>query len=103
VGIAFKQSSFAELACSPTKLGEMMAMGIPMVVNRGVGDVDAVIKDTGAGIILDRFDRQSMIEAVDRLGNSSATGKQIRAGAERWFALEQGVEAYDSIYRSFCG
>ena len=50
IGIAFKQSSFAETACSPTKLGEMMAMGIPVVVNRGVGDVDSVIEDTGAGV-----------------------------------------------------
>lgn len=99
VGIAFKQSSFAEQGCSPTKLGEMMATGIPVVVNRGVGDVDAVIEDTGAGIIVDGFGDQAMQGAVDRLDRLSTSRQTIRAGAERWFALEQGAQAYDSIYR----
>lgn len=99
-GIAFKRSSFAEQACSPTKLGEMMAMGIPMVVNAGVGDVDSVIEATGAGVIVERFDHQSMLAAVDRLDGLAASREQIRAGAAQWFRLEHGVEAYDSIYRS---
>ena len=100
IGIAFKQNSFAQTACSPTKLGEMMAMGIPVIVNRGVGDVDSVIDDTGAGVVVDRFDRQAMVEAVEAAEHPSWTRDRIRAGAERWFRLERGVAAYDSLYRS---
>lgn len=103
IGIAFKQASFAEQGCSPTKLGEMMAMGIPVVVNSGVGDVDRMMEDTGAGVIVDQFDNQAMRNAVDQLGKISITKDEIRAGARRWFALEQGVEAYDSIYQSLSG
>lgn len=99
-GVAFKRATHAEKACSPTKLGEMMALGIPVAVNAGVGDIEAVIADTGAGVVVDGFDRKSMESGVDGLVGIGASATDIRAGAQRWFDLERGVIAYDSIYRS---
>ena len=99
-GVAFKRATCAERACSPTKLGEMMALGIPVVVNAGIGDVEAVIADTGAGVVIEGFDRPSVMKGVDRLAGIEASSAEIRAGAQRWFDLEKGGGAYDSIYRS---
>lgn len=99
-GIAFKRASNAEKACSPTKLGEMMALGIPVAVNAGIGDVDRVVADTRAGVIVEGFDRARLAKALDRLAGNETSPSEIRAGAQRWFDLETGVQAYDSIYRS---
>lgn len=99
-GVGFKRATHAEKACSPTKLGEMMALGIPVAVNAGIGDVEAIIADTAAGTVVDGFDRQSMEKGVDRLIGLGASVAEIRAGAQRWFDLEKGISAYDSIYRS---
>lgn len=98
-GIAFKRSSFSAAACSPTKLGEMMAAGIPMVVNSGVGDVDQMMADTKAGVVVDAFDPTSLLAAVGELASLSPSPRHIRAGAERWFHLTDGIERYDALYR----
>jgi len=98
-GIAFKRSSFSAAACSPTKLGEMLAAGIPMVVNAGVGDVDQVMADTRAGVVVNAFDRANLLAAVDELDSRPVSPRDIRAGAERWFQLKDGIERYDTVYR----
>jgi glycosyltransferase involved in cell wall biosynthesis len=99
-GVAFKQPSFSAKACSPTKMGEMLAVGIPIAVNAGVGDVEAVVADTGAGVVVDRFDEEAIGRAADALLAIGGDRAAIRAGARRWFDLASGVEEYDSIYRS---
>ena len=102
-GISFIRPAFSKTASSPTKLGEMMAMGLPMVVNRGVGDVDQVIGDTDSGVIVDGFDDESLRFAAEQLSRYQSSADHIRAGARRWFDLHSGVEAYDRIYRRIGG
>ncbi len=99
-GIAFKQPSFSAKACSPTKIGEMLAVGVPIAANTGVGDVDAVLADTRAGVIVDRFDGEAIAKAADDLLAIGCDRAAIRAGAKRWFDLAEGIEQYDRIYRS---
>ena len=77
-----------------------MALGIPVVVHAGVGDVDQIVADTGAGIVVHGFDQAILMAAVDDLFALNSSAADIRAGARRWFDLEKGVGAYDSIYRS---
>jgi len=102
-GIAFKAATFAQKACSPTKLGEMMAMGVPVVSNAGVGDVDEVIADTHAGVLVERFEDRSIENGLDRLAALPLTSSEVREGARRWFDLENGIAAYDRVYRSLAG
>lgn len=99
-GIAFKQPSFSAKACSPTKLGEMLALEIPVVVNDGVGDVAQVIEETGAGVVVDGFDERPYERAIDRLEILKPNMDRWRTATHRWFDLDMGVERYDAIYRS---
>lgn len=99
-GISFIKPTYSKTACSPTKLGEMMAVGMPVVVNAGVGDVDRVIAETGAGVIVNRFDGPELHAAASALLATKASPEQIRAGAQQWFALEEAIERYDVAYRS---
>jgi len=99
-GIAFKQASFSAKACSPTKLGEMLAMELPVIVNDGVGDVAQVVDETGAGVVIDRFDRQSYERALDSLESLRPKMDRWRVASRKWFDLEQGVDRYDAIYQS---
>ena len=99
IGMAFKQPSFSALACSPTKLGEMLALGIPMVVNAGVGDVELVARDNDATVVVERFDQDALAEAATAILAQKCERSAIRAAARRWFELGDGVAAYDAIYR----
>jgi len=49
VSISFIKAMYSKLSSSPTKLGELLAMGIPVIVNAGVGDVEAIVSDSGGG------------------------------------------------------
>jgi len=100
LGASFKQGSFSAKACSPTKVGEMLAMGVPVVANSGVGDMAELIGGTGAGAILDRFDDASFAAAIAKVEDAGLSREQIRAVACKSMALQDGIERYDAIYRS---
>lgn len=99
-GISFIRPTFSKIASSPTKLGEMLAIGLPMVVNAGVGDVDAVIADTKAGVVVESFEPSVLAAAAAKLTGPQPSPEAIREGAMRWFRLDQAIESYDEIYRS---
>jgi len=98
-GIAFKQPSFSAKACSPTKLGEMLALEIPVVANSGVGDVEQVIEETGAGVIIRSFRETAYRQAVEAL-QAVKPNSRWRKATSGWFDLDAGIDRYDEIYRN---
>ena len=41
---------FSKKASSPTKMGEFLALELPIVTNGGVGDVSRIMYETAAGV-----------------------------------------------------
>ncbi len=99
LGIAFKQPSFSALGCSPTKLGEMLAVGLPIVANEGVGDVTETLERTRAGVVVNGFDDENYRQAIDEVERSSVQPDDRRQAAIDCFDVELGIERYDAIYR----
>ena len=97
-GIAFKQPSFSARACSPTKIGEMLALDLPVVANRGVGDIEQVIEQTGGGVLVNSFNDQSYRAALDALDQLDADMDRWHQAARTWFDLKTGIERYNAIY-----
>src|SRR6185503_1744022 len=54
-GLAFIKRCVSKLASSPTKNGEYLACGLPLILNAGIGDSDALIHDWKAGALLEEF------------------------------------------------
>ena len=102
-GIAFYRPATSLAGCSPTKLGEMLAVGLPMLLNGGVGDVDRIMADAGPGVVAPSFDRASLSEGVAGLLRVDKAPEEIRAAARKWFDLDTGISAYDRLYRSLLG
>jgi glycosyltransferase involved in cell wall biosynthesis len=99
IGVAFKQPVFSSKACSPTKLGEMLALGVPVVANSGVGDVVHILEDTSAGIAISAFDPRSYREAVDQVEALRLAPEEMRRRALAWFDVGIGIARYDAVYR----
>ena len=91
---------FSKKASSPTKLGEFLAMELPIVTNRGVGDVDRIMGETGAGVLVDGFNDRAYADALAGLESLAPDMQRWRAAARSWFDIDAGVGRYDSIYRS---
>jgi glycosyltransferase involved in cell wall biosynthesis len=104
IGLSFRRPSLATQACSPTKIGEYLAAGLPVVSNAGVGDTERVIRDGPVGIVLERLatpDYQRAFRDVRAwLAERSLLRDRCRATAARWFDLETvGGPAYVQVYR----
>jgi hypothetical protein len=87
-------------AAMPTKIAEFLACGRPVIVNKGLGDMDEFIKEYRAGVIVD-LDKMTIAETAVELLNLLAdpeTPLRCRALAERHFDLEVGVSKYLDLY-----
>lgn len=98
-GIFFIRPSFSKTASSPTKLGEMLACGLPVIANSGIGDVDEVLEKAGTGILIRHFSKNDYQNACKEFFAHSWSAKNIREQAEKYFDLERGVGRYRECYK----
>ena len=101
-GVSFIKRCVSKLASSPTKNAEYLACGLPLIINAGIGDSDALIDQWNAGVLLEDFtdpeyaEAQTLIEAIAAKPDTRARARTV---AERLFDLQTvGVERYASLY-----
>lgn len=97
--IFFILPAYSKKASSPTKQGELMAMGIPIICNDHIGDTGNIIRKYGAGLVLDKFTEVEFEQVAKNWKSLCAIdANKIRFGATEYFSLAQGVEKYIKIY-----
>lgn len=97
--IFFIKPTFSKKASSPTKQGEIMAMGKPIFCNAGVGDTDMVIEKYHAGEIISHFSEGSYKKAIDSFFVTSYDSSEIKTGANEFYSLNSGVDRYEEVYK----
>lgn len=101
-GIAFIKPCFSKLASSPTKNGEYLACGLPLILNAGIGDSDALINDWGVGTLVKEMVEEQYVDSIDRIGmiaNDPGVKTKTRAVARELFDLQTvGGERYAALY-----
>ncbi|MGB0931034.1 MAG: glycosyltransferase, partial [Chitinophagales bacterium] len=101
--VFFIKPLYSKISSSPTKLGELLAMGIPVVCNTGVGDVGQIIEDMGGGVAIDAFDKVTLKEAAERmlqdLKEKKYQAAAIREKAFGYYDLQKAVEKYAVLYQ----
>lgn len=102
--VSFIKPVYSKLSSSPTKLGELMAMGIPVIVNDGVGDVGEVVKAVDGGVVIHDFNESEYRRAVDEMPRLLALDAgNIRMRAEKFYSLETGITRYAAVYKKILG
>jgi len=97
----FIKPCYSKKSSSPTKLGEIMAMGIPAITNSGVGDVEEIIEKYQAGIVLPALNEQAFLMTVESISKRiSWDNFAIRNGAREFYDLDNAIEKYRKIYDS---
>jgi hypothetical protein len=87
-------------AAMPTKIAEFLACGRPIVVNKGLGDMDRFIEEFNAGVILDGS-ANNLVESASKLieiMNDVDTPLRCRALAETYFSMDIGARTYLNLY-----
>lgn len=101
ISIYFIKSVYSKKASSPTKTGEIMALGIPIITNEGIGDSDTIISDSGSGMLVHKFTTDEYCRIIGQINVLLGVHKEtIISAAQKYFSLEKGINAYDSVYKS---
>jgi glycosyltransferase involved in cell wall biosynthesis len=80
-------------------------MGIPVVCNSGVGDVNEIVTKSNTGVIVNDF-KESSLNAAAKQILSYPRGEKLREKAESvidFFSLEEGIKRYASVYEKVVG
>ncbi len=100
MSISFIKPCYSKLSSSPTKLGELLAMGIPCLCNSGVGDVKETVINTKGGIIIDDFTDATFINAINKIDDAVRVSPgDIRKSAFEIYDLHKAQQHYVSIYK----
>jgi glycosyltransferase involved in cell wall biosynthesis len=102
VAVSFVKPTFSKQAASPTKVGEYLACGLPIVCNAGVGDVDEVVTGDRVGVVVrelsDEGYRQALLEA-DALAGDPGVSRRCRHSAKKRYDLaDVGGVRYRRLY-----
>ncbi|MCF8463878.1 MAG: glycosyltransferase [Flavobacteriales bacterium] len=101
--IFFIQPVFSKSGSSPTKHGEMLGMGLPVIANSGVGDVDRIIEDTNSGILVREFTTEAYEKAVNQIDELlKIPVSTLQEAAQKYYSLDEGVKRYNSVYKQVC-
>jgi len=101
-GIGLYREAFSTRGTAPTKVGEMLACGLPIASN-AVGDIARVLDGSGAGVIVQDLTDEDLARSAAELSGLERDPDVVartRALAEKWFSLDRGVDAYETIYKA---
>lgn len=97
MSVIFIRPDVSKAGCSPTKLAELFACGVPVIANAGVGDLDRIIDPGKNGsVLVEDFSDELLSAAVDKVlaFNGSVN---IRENS-RELDLEEGIARYAAVY-----
>ncbi len=98
-GLFFIKPLYSKKGSSPTKLAELLACGVPVITNTGIGDVDEIISANNCGILISEFSKKSYAVAIDEIVKfEKISQKDFRRVAIDNFSLEKGISSYAKIY-----
>jgi glycosyltransferase involved in cell wall biosynthesis len=103
LGLSFRKRTFAQIAASPTKISEYLAVGVPIVCNAGIGDTDELVERERVGILLRDFQeatyRGAATEALALAEDADVGARCRRVARERFDLKRVGGQRYVNVYR----
>ena len=92
---------FSKKASSPTKMGEIMNLGIPIICNAGVGDVDEIMDECMPELLVKEFTNSEYQRIIDLIINDyEPNHDRIIETSHNYYSLEKGVQKYKEVYKS---
>ena len=106
LGVFFIAPTPSKRGSAATKLGEFLATGVPVLINEGVGDSGAIVRDGGAGVVLPgvaEADVSRALPAIEAVLRDPGAAPRCRDTARRHFDLRDGIARYAALYARLAG
>ena len=103
LSVVFIRADLSKIGCSPTKLGETLACGVPVIANAGVGDLDTILSlKVNGSVTVPNFEPATLRSGLEQILSQKLTAAEIRHSA-LVLRLESGVDAYAAVYGGLRG
>lgn len=97
--IFFITPKFSKKASSPTKMGEIMNLGIPIICNTGVGDVEKIMNECMPELLVNDFNKKEYNRIINLILNNYKVNQQKIVNISRkYYSLKNGIKKYNDIY-----
>lgn len=96
--IMFIKPAFSKMASSPIKLGESLAMGVPVICNAGVGDLGNIERD-GFGFVAEYTRDTDYMNICNRIADKNFDKNDLRFRSAYGYDLTKNVHKYLQIYQ----
>lgn len=101
LSLIYIRPSLSKVGCSPTKLAELLGMGVPVIANSGVGDLNEILSmEANNSFCLNSFNIKDIEGSLTKFLDKKIDKKRIRDFALKNFSLEVGVDRYHEVYKS---
>ena len=106
VGLFFLTQGISEHGCSPTKIGEYWAVGLPVITTPNVSDTDEIIRRRKVGVILENQTEAAYTDAfrqIRELLKDPELAVRCRLAAEEHYSLAAACERQMVLYEQLAG
>lgn len=101
ISIFFIKQAYSKIASSPTKLGELFVMGIPVICNDKVGDVKEIVEQRNGGVVIEDFNTKEYKEAINEIANMSTHSPiELRNNSTEYYDLNNAISTYLKSYQT---
>lgn len=84
---------------SPVKISEALACGVPIIANSGIGDIEIILKELNAGIVISDYSQQGLNEAFLQITSKNNFNRErIRESSRKFFDLDEANLKYKEAY-----
>jgi glycosyltransferase involved in cell wall biosynthesis len=101
-GLFFLTQGLSEHGCSPTKIGEYWASGLPVITTPNVSDTDEIVRRERVGVIVNEHSETEYRRAVRELQSlldDPELSQRCRYAAETHYALRPACERQLALYQ----
>jgi len=101
VGLCFLKQGFATRMCSPTKIPEYLACGLPIVMTANIGDFDQIIHREKIGVIVREHSQKCYIDTfleLKELLKDEDLSQRCRRISEIYFDVQLGCDSLHQLY-----
>lgn len=87
------------LGVMPTKIAEFLAVGRPVIVSEGMGDLDEIVSNHRIGLVYKEGDNlQDLAKDLSLLLSDEDLSLRCRFAAEQYFDISKAAEKYKRMY-----
>ena len=98
--IFFIKPVYSKKASSPTKMGELLGMGIPLICNAGVGDVETIMQHCTSGHVVKEYNTDEYKKIIDSIFTTTYINQEdLYKTSCTYYSLQEGIERYNSVYK----